>query len=82
MKALSYGVVEGLFTDETLGEVKIYGILSSDGSRIDGITADYAKLKRLADEMNRAQIPVCHFHDVVEDFICEQSTVALINNAE
>lgn len=78
MKALSYSIVEKFFTDETLGEVKVYGILSSDGRRIDGITSNYEKLKRLIDEMNEAQLPECHFRDVVEDFICEQATVLII----
>ncbi len=80
MKALSYSIVEKLFTDEVLGKVKVYGILSSDGRRIDGITSDYAKLKGFVDEMNETGIPPCHFRDVVEDFICEQATVALIKN--
>lgn len=75
---MSYSIIEKLLTDEVLGEVKVYGILSSDGRRIDSITSDYAKLKKLTDEMNEADIPPCHFRDVVEDFICEQATVALI----
>lgn len=54
-----------------------YGIHSSGGTCIRDITADGGALKRLADEINESDIEETHLHDIIEDFIFEETLVLI-----
>ena len=46
----------------------LFGVVCRDGPKAPRLSSDYAEVERLVGALNRNQLSLVHFWDVIEDF--------------
>ena len=80
MSTVTYGVVAETYSLENQSR-NAYGIVAYADANQDGtativasahdITPDRYRAEQLADKCNRGNLALCHFDDVIEDFLAK-----------
>ena len=80
MSTITYGVVAETYSLGSQAR-SAYGIVAYANASEDGtatviasahdITDDRCRAEQLADKCNRVNLALCHFDDVIEDFLAE-----------
>ena len=56
---------------------KCYGVCASNGDAYGCLTFEKEKAQRLVKELNNENVALCHFKDIIEDFLAEETTASI-----
>lgn len=56
---------------------KCYGVSASDGEAYAKLTFDGKAAEKLVRELNEEKIELCHFKDIIDDFLAENTTTEI-----